>query len=259
MEAQQRLIVALDFRRLSDAIDMVRRLKNLNVLFKVGMGLLNAEGSPQVISAIYREGVEMFYDGKPLDIPNTVADAARDATLPGVRMFNIHTLGGIKMMKAARQASEIEAQTKGIERPLVLGVTILTHMGYYDLMDIGFSDDDFEIYEGREMVAKAEEEFVREKVLDLASLAQKAGLDGVVASALETQSIRQRCGNDFLIITPGIRPLDSDTNDQKRIASPYEAIKRGADYIVVGRPITQSIDPAHTTKEIIAEIERAQN
>ncbi len=181
-------------------------------------------------------GFGIFLDLKFHDIPNTVAGAVRPAAaLPGVRMLTLHASGGLAMMQAAR-----EAVAGRKNRPLLLGVTILTSLDAAALREIGFSGSP-----GRRAVA-------------LARLAKKAGLDGVVASAREIRAIRRACGRDFLIVVPGIRPSDAAANDQSRTATPSDAIRAGADYLVVGRPVTAAAKPREAALAIVNEIAGAR-
>jgi orotidine-5'-phosphate decarboxylase len=187
---------------------------------KVGSQLFTAEG-PIAVEKLADMGFGVFLDLKFHDIPNTVAGAvASVAQLPGLRLLTVHTLGGSAMMRAAREA--VQGKKK---RPSLLGVTILTSMDAAALTEVGISDTP------------------GNRALALASLAQQSGLDGVVASAHEVRAIRAACGPKFLIVVPGIRPADSSLNDQSRVATPAEAIRCGADYLVVGRPITGASDP----------------
>lgn len=199
--------------------------------FKVGSQLYTAEG-PHAVDRIAALGYQIFLDLKFHDIPNTVAGAvAAAADLRDVAMLTLHTSGGVAMMKAAR-----EALNGRKTRPLLLGVTVLTSLDAAALQQIGFK------------------ETPASQVLALAKLAKQAGLDGVVSSAHEAQAIRRECGPKFLIVVPGVRPASSSANDQSRIATPSEAIRAGADYLVIGRPITAAPDPRVAALSIAAEI-----
>jgi len=201
---------------------------------KVGSQLFTAQG-PRAIEKLAGLGFEIFLDLKFHDIPNTVAGAvASAAQLPGIRLLTLHTLGGSAMMRAAREA--VPARKK---RPALLGVTILTSMDAAALAEIGIADSP---------AARA---------LALARLAKESGLDGVVASAHEVRAIRAACGPKFLIVVPGVRPANSSTNDQARVATPAEAIQSGADYLVVGRPITSASNPREAALSIAREIASA--
>jgi orotidine-5'-phosphate decarboxylase len=202
---------------------------------KVGNQLFTAEG-PRVVTMLAGQGFGIFLDLKFHDIPNTVARAtAAAAELPKVRLLTLHTFGGVDMMQAARAAVGNRKN-----RPALLGVTLLTSMDETALSGVG-------------IVCSPSE-----TVLALARLAQEAGLDGVVASGQEARAIRARCGPKFLIVTPGVRPESVSANDQSRVATPSEAIEAGADYLVVGRPITDSDDPRASALAIAREIASAR-
>ncbi|HHV61867.1 MAG TPA: orotidine-5'-phosphate decarboxylase [Firmicutes bacterium] len=230
-ELGRRVIIALDVSSTGAAVALVDRLLEFTDSFKVGMELFYAAG-PGVIEAIMERGGRVFLDLKLHDIPNTVGAAAANLARLGVWMFNVHASGGLDMMKrAARSVSEV------VERPRVLAVTVLTSIDDRVLRDeLG--------------VARS----AADQVVALSGLAKEAGLDGVVASPREAQAIREACGPDFIIVTPGVRPAWAGAGDQRRVASPAEAFRLGADYIVVGRPVTQAPDPAAAMKRIIEEI-----
>jgi orotidine-5'-phosphate decarboxylase len=203
-------------------------------LFKVGSQLFTAEG-PRAVEKLAGLGFGIFLDLKFHDIPNTVAGAvAAAARLPKVRLLTVHTLGGVAMMRAAR-----EAVARKKSRPAVLGVTILTSHDAATLRSVGISGSPG-------LRARA-----------LARLAKEAGLDGVVASAHEARAIRRACGRNFLIVVPGVRPASAAVNDQSRVATPTEAIRAGADYLVVGRPITAAPNPRAAALAIAEEIASA--
>jgi len=230
-----KLIVALDVDTLDSAKTIVDTLYPAVKIFKIGNQLFTNAG-PSSVEYVVNKGGAVFLDLKFHDIPNTVAGAARAAVKLKVFMLNVHVQGGFDMMKKTMQAAKEEAEKLKIQRPLVLGVTVLTSMGEKDLKDL-------EIRKG-----------VKSQVTYLAKLAKEAGLDGVVASADEVQPIRWSCGDDFVIVTPGIRPELAQKNDQKRTATPKEAISLGANYIVVGRPILEAKDPKAAAEEILREI-----
>ncbi len=230
-----KLIVALDVDTLDSAKTIVNTLYPAVKIFKIGSQLFTNAG-PSSVEYVVNKGAKVFLDLKFHDIPNTVAGAARAAVKLKVFMLNVHVQGGFDMMKKTMQAAKEEAQNLKIQRPLVLGVTVLTSMGEKDLKDL-------EIRKG-----------VKSQVTYLAKLAKEAGLDGVVASADEVQPIRWSCGDDFVIVTPGIRPEWAEKGDQKRTATPKEAIALGANYIVVGRPILEAKDPKAAAEEILREI-----
>lgn len=236
MEARDRLIIPLDVPSAADAERLVGLLAPHVGFFKVGLELFNSEG-PSVIEMVQRLSAPCFYDGKFYDIPNTVAGAAAAATRLGVRMFNVHTLGGKAMMAEARASAECTAAALGIPRPLILGVTIVTSIDERVLLE--------EVGVGRPL---------NEQVVHLARMASEAGLDGVVASALEAPAIKQACGSSFVVLCPGVRPIWSVANDQARVVTPQLAMEAGADYVVVGRPITQAKDPVAAAQQVVAEL-----
>jgi orotidine-5'-phosphate decarboxylase len=227
-----KIIVALDVSTLKEEERLLDILSDHVQVFKIGMELFYSCGV-KAIELVKKYDKDIFLDLKFHDIPNTVNAASKMAVRSGAFMFNVHASGGIDMMKSAIEAAEEESEKQGIGRPKILGVTVLTSFDQAALNSIG--------------VAKTSEE----QVLDLASLAKKAGLDGVVASPEEISSIRKNLGEDFLIVTPGVRPVASDIGDQKRIATPKQAFDRGADYIVIGRPITKAKDPIQVLKTLL--------
>ena len=222
----KRVIVALDVPEMKAATALAARLDPRLCRVKVGKELFTAAG-PAVVAALQERGFDVFLDLKYHDIPNTVAGACRAAARLGVWMLNVHASGGEAMMRAAREA------VAGVARPpLILGVTILTSLADGDLGQIGFSGT------------------VRDNVLRLARLARASGLDGVVCSAQEARELRQACGADFLLVTPGIR-LDSNAKgDQARVVTPPEAVRLGASYLVIGRPVTEAPDPVAALESI---------
>ena len=235
MKPEEKLIVALDVGDLNAAKDILFKLYPAVNTFKIGSQLFTSVG-PAAVEAVRSMGAKVFLDLKFHDIPNTVANAVRSATRLGVFMMNVHVQGGFDMMKQAVHAAKEESDKLKINRPIILGVTVLTSMGDKDLKDL-------EIRKG-----------VKSQVTYLAKLAKDAGLDGVVASADEIQPIRWTCGDDFIIVTPGIRPAWAQKGDQKRTATPAEAVKMGTDYIVVGRPILEAPDPKAAAGEVIKEM-----
>ena len=230
MGSQARVIVALDFPAIQPAMDVVDRVNPELCKLKVGKELFTRAG-PQFVETLVKRDFDVFLDLKFHDIPNTVAAACRAACDLGVWMMNVHALGGRDMMLAAK-----EAITSSSHQPLLIAVTILTSMNEAALKEIGLTKTP------------------KEHVLELASLAQHAGLDGVVSSAQEAQLLRENTGPNFQLVTPGIRPSDSAAGDQKRVMTPAEAVARGANYLVVGRPITQAKDPIEVLKRINQEI-----
>lgn len=233
---KDRLIVALDVADIEACKNLVDRLYPTVKIFKIGSQLFTACGS-EAINMIRLKGAKIFLDLKFHDIPSVVAKAVGAVTNLGIFMLNLHAIGGLDMMKEALKSSKEVSERLKISRPLILGVTVLTSMDKEDLKDLGIKKD------------------LKEQALFLAELTGKAGLDGVVASADEMVSIKKKLGEDFLIVTPGIRPEWAKKGDQKRIATPKEAFDKGADYIVIGRPIIEAEDPKAATERIIGEIE----
>ena len=237
LTARERLILALDVDDFKKAEELVGKLSDYVGVFKIGSQLFTAEGA-KVVNMVNKRGGKVFLDLKFHDIPNTVARAAEVATKLGVYIFNVHTSGGYEMMRAAAEASEKISLALGIRKPLILGVTLLTSINR-DILE-------------KEIGIKKK---LEEQVVHLAKLAKAAGLDGVVASSWEIKEIRKVCGEDFVILTPGIRPTGKSFDDQKRIMTPGEAIKLGADFLVIGRPIRNASNPAEAAKEILREME----
>ncbi|MBN2190513.1 MAG: orotidine-5'-phosphate decarboxylase [Candidatus Aureabacteria bacterium] len=230
MNRKDRIIVALDFDSDTEAMSLVGKLKGKINFFKVGSQLFTRYGGA-IVERIASLGADVFLDLKFHDIPNTVRGASLSACSLGVKIFNVHASGGRKMMEEA-----VNAAKKHKSSPLVLGVTVLTSMSSGDLCEIGVGGK------------------VEEQVLRLASLAKEAGLDGVVASAKEIELIKKECGNDFIVLTPGIRPAWSSADDQKRVMTPEAAFNRGADYIVIGRAVTSAPDPVEAADRILGEL-----
>jgi len=238
LEPRERLIVPLDLPLAEEALEFVDKMGDVISFYKVGLELFSAAG-PEIVRHLKSAGKSVFLDLKFHDIPNTVAGAASRAVEMRVDMFNVHALGGKAMMRAAAEAASRTAGELGIKPPIVLGVTVLTSL-------------DRETLEKEIGVALGEG--INTFVATKAQQAMEAGLNGVVASPNEVADIRKACGNSIHIVTPGVRPKWASTDDQKRVATPSEAIKMGADRIVVGRPITRSSDPIDAAKRIIAEI-----
>ncbi len=236
--ARERLIFALDVDDFAEAERWVKLLHGHVGLFKVGKQLFTRCG-PEVVHMVRGEGGEVFLDLKYHDIPNTVAMAGVEAARLGARMINVHALGGREMM--ARTVAEIDGRwprgTTG--RPLLLAVTILTSATEQTLQEVGIDRP------------------VAEMVPRLARLAQDSGMDGVVASPREVSLIRTACGPEFRIVTPGVRPAAAALDDQKRVATPAEAIAAGADYLVIGRPIAAAPDPVAAADRILDEMAAA--
>ena len=236
--SQNQLIVALDVGNLAAANQLVTTLADAVKWFKIGKQLFTAVG-PTAVKLLHDAKKNIFLDLKFHDIPNTVAGAVASGTKVGVNMINMHASGGLEMMRAARETAEKQAFELGIPRPTLLGVTILTSID-----EANFQRD----FGTRRKLT--------DQVAHQAELSQKAGLDGVVASPLEIELIRKVCGNDFVIVTPGVRPTWAAANDQQRVMTPGEAIDAGADYIVVGRPITAADNPREAAKKIVQEIDK---
>lgn len=238
-QAKEKIIVALDVPTREKALALVEKLYNDVGAFKIGMQLYNAEG-PSIVQDIQKLGGKVFIDLKLHDIPNTVAEATK--VLTGLQAFimTLHAAGGKKMLAAAAQAAAESVPESG-RKPLVVAVTVLTSLSQQEFTEeIGIDRP------------------IAEQVVSWAKLAQAAGLDGVVASPQEIAVIRQSCGKDFVIITPGIRPLWAAANDQSRIMTPKQAVEAGADYLVIGRPITAQPDQAEAARRIVAEIMEAE-
>ena len=226
---KSKIFVALDVESKAKALEIVSDLKGLGACFKIGKQLFTSTG-PELVREIVGMGEDVFLDLKYHDIPNTVAKAGVAAAELGVKIFNVHASGGRKMMEAVR--SEMDKLTNP---PLVLAVTILTSLGEEDIREVGF------------------DRTIPEQIAKLAKLAKDSGMDGVVASPLEIELIRETCGRDFKILTPGIRPAFAAVNDQKRIATPAEALRKGADFLVIGRPITAAENRREAFLKILEE------
>lgn len=231
LETRSPVVVALDFHDAQHALDFAARLDPAECRVKVGKELFTASGRSLVESLALR-GFQVFLDLKFHDIPNTVAQACKMATDAGVWMVNVHASGGRRMMTAAREALAGYSQ-----RPLLIGVTVLTSMDASDLADIGI------------------EVSPEEHVLRLATLAAESGLDGVVCSAQEASVLKARLGHGFKLVTPGIRLTDSAVDDQRRVMTPTAALAAGADYLVIGRPITRADQPLEVLRKINHDIE----
>ena len=225
-----KIIVALDFPSAIPALALAQRLSPELCRLKVGKELFTATG-PALLEELMKSGFEIFLDLKFHDIPNTAAQACKAAAGLGVWMINVHALGGRRMLEAAREAVSTSAR-----RPRLIAVTLLTSMGQSDLADLGIA------------------ETPEAMVLRLAKLAQDCGLDGVVCSALETELLREQCGNQFCLVTPGIRPIDASLDDQSRVMTPEAALRSGASYLVIGRPITKAADPLQALLDINEQI-----
>jgi orotidine-5'-phosphate decarboxylase len=232
LSPRDRLIVALDVPSALEAQKLIAKIGDGAAMYKIGKQLFTSEG-PGLVRDLVSSGRKIFLDLKYHDIPNTVASAVKSAAELKVHMLTVHASGGGKMLRAAA-----EAAAQSPNNPLVLAVTVLTSMADEDLHDVGIAGS------------------AQEQVVRLAKLAQKSGLAGLVASPGEVKALRKELGPEMKIVTPGVRPAGSDKGDQARVATPADAIANGADYIVVGRPITAAPDPAAAVKAILAEIAR---
>jgi len=230
MSTSSPVVVALDFPDVGQALAMADKLDPSLCRVKVGKELYTAAG-PIILEELHKRNYEVFLDLKFHDIPNTCAKAVGVAAELGVWMVNVHASGGRRMMEAAR--NELDKKT---HKPLLIGVTVLTSMEQSDLADIGLDIDPM-IHVER-----------------LAKLTQASGLDGVVCSAREVSLIRNVCGNDFLTVTPGIRPAGADIGDQKRVMTPEQAIEAGVNYMVIGRPITQAANIRDALNTIASDV-----
>lgn len=234
--SSEKIISALDVDSFNEAEKFVKLLKHTIGVFKVGKQLFTHCG-PRVVEMIQQHGGKVFLDLKFHDIPHTVARAVEEACKLGVFMLTLHAMGGQKMMQEAVRASIKQAEALSSPPPFLLAVTVLTSLNQEDLKGMG-------------VVSSMEE-----TVLRLAKLSKRAGVHGVIASAREASLIRANCGNDFMIVTPGIRPKGVARDDQKRATTPAEAISAGSNYIVIGRPILEAKDPLKVANEIVKELE----
>lgn len=233
------LIVALDVDTAVQALHLVERLRGTVGMFKVGKQLFTAAG-PDVVRRIAGMGERVFLDLKFHDIPNTVAKAGVEAARLGVSIFNVHALGGAKMLRATVEAVTEAAERERMARPLILGVTVLTSHTQASLREVGIESE------------------LADEVVKLAQLCEAAGVDGVVASPQEILPLRNTVRNpNFVILTPGVRPAGAALDDQSRVLTPAEAVRAGADFLVVGRPITAADDPVAAARSILEEIEPA--
>jgi orotidine-5'-phosphate decarboxylase len=235
--AKQRLIFALDVASVAEVKEYVALLANEVGLFKVGKQLF-LHGGPQVVRLIQDKGEQVFLDLKFHDIPRTVAKAGVEATRLGVRIFNVHASGSFEMMRHTLTEVNKVCRVENLRRPKILAVTVLTSLGKEDLKRTG-------------VITGVENQVVR-----LAKLAKEAGMDGVVASPLEISRIRRECGKNFLLVVPGVRSRGESWDDQKRVLTPEEALRVGADYLVVGKPIRDAKDPREAARQIVTEMEQ---
>jgi len=233
----RRVIIALDVKSREEAYDLAARLREA-VIFKVGLELFTAEG-PALFKKFKALRKDIFLDLKLHDIPNTVAGAVASGMRHGVRMMTIHASGGREMMTKAAERAREAAAAANAPRPVLLGVTVLTSLKGPDLTEVGMDAD------------------VQAQVRRLAGLAKAAGLDGVVCSPQEIEVLRRDFGRELLIVTPGIRPAWAAAQDQKRIMTPAEAVAKGADYLVIGRPVTGAPDPREAFLRVVSEIRQS--
>lgn len=237
--AKDKLIIALDVDSAPRALNLFAALRDFAGMFKIGSQLFTAAG-PGIVREIISAGGRVFLDLKFHDIPNTVAAAGVEATRLGVSIFNVHASGGGEMMRHTAAAVSEVSEREGLARPYVIGVTVLTSSGAAQLTETEVS------------------QAMDQRVIALAKLAEASGLDGVVASPLEAMAIRQAVGRkSFIIVTPGVRPEGAGSGDQKRVMTPASAVKAGADYLVIGRPIIAATDPVSAAREILKQMDEA--
>jgi orotidine-5'-phosphate decarboxylase len=237
---KDRIIVALDFESAAEAHELIAEIGGLVGAFKIGLQLFTTAG-PDFVRQVAGAGHRVFLDLKFHDIPNTVANAAIEAARLGVWMLNVHALGGGKMMRRTMDAIGEFSTREGVNRPKVIAVTVLTSSDANELREAGIEKE------------------VPDEVLNLARLTAKCGLDGVVASALEAEAIKQTVGSaGFLVVTPGIRKTSETNEDQKRVMTSAEAVSNGSDFLVIGRPITNAIDKKAVVESIVKEIESSE-
>ena len=235
-DPKDKIIVALDVESADQARSIVAELSDSVGAFKIGLQLFTAEG-PRFVRDLVERGAKIFLDLKFHDIPNTVAKASVEAARLGVWMFNVHALGGSEMMRRTAEEVANVCERESIAKPKVIAVTVLTSSNNETLAETGVTGE------------------TESQVLRLAELTAKCGLDGVVASPQEIRAIRASVlSNDFLIVTPGIRPSNATNDDQKRVMTPAEAVSEGANYLVIGRPITAARDRAKAVEDIITEL-----
>lgn len=224
MNLYEKVIIALDTPDEHKALNLVKTLKHKVNYFKVGLELFCFAG-PSIVQKIVDQGCKVFLDLKFHDIPNTAAGAVSSSIKTGASMINLHALGGRKMMEEAKEAAIKISSKLQIPKPIILAVTVLTSLSDEDLLELNIQKN------------------TRDQVVSLAKLTKESGLDGVVASPLEIKDIREAVGEDFKIVTPGVRPTWAEKKDQKRVMTPKKALEQGADFIVIGRPVTAANDP----------------
>ena len=234
-----KLIVALDVETLARARELFNALRDVAGMFKIGSQLFTAAG-PDFVREIVRAGSRVFLDLKFHDIPNTVAAASREAARLGVSIFDVHAAGGSEMLKRTAEAVTEASEREGLSRPTVIAVTVLTSADAATLNEIGVNGNP------------------QEQVLKLAQLAARCGIDGVVASPHEVALLRSAIEREnFVLVAPGVRPIGAAAHDQKRVMTPGEAVRAGADYLVVGRAILDAQDPAAAAQKILEEMREA--
>ncbi|MEX5284308.1 orotidine-5'-phosphate decarboxylase [Selenomonas sputigena] len=238
--ADERLIAALDVQSMDEVRQLVEKLDDSVMFYKVGMELFYGVG-PEVIKYLKDNNKKVFLDLKLHDIPNTVANSLRVLTRLRVDMLNVHATGGFAMMEKALEALKDESEKLGIERPKLVAVTILSSISLKDWSKLWSNID------------------LDDQAVHLARLAQEAGLDGVVSSPMEAETIREACGSNFLIVTPGVRPAGTAINDQSRITTPAIALGSGATHLVVGRPIRLAGNPKNAAENILKEMETVKS
>jgi len=240
-DLREKLILSLDLDDAAAAYNLIDKLASHLKYYKIGLQLITKDG-PRMVMALKRKGLKIFYDAKFYDIPQTVYNAAYEATRLGVNMMNVHASGGPGMIAKAKEGIQAASDKLQVEKPLLLAVTVLTSMETKDLkkiLDVRLSAKDM--------------------VLRLAAMAKKAGADGIVCSPHEIKMIKKELGSDFIVVTPGIRMDNAKKDDQKRVMNPKEAIAAGADYIVVGRPILQAEDKLGMIEKILKMIKEGYN
>lgn len=238
-DVREKLILGLDIDDVGTVYNLIDKLAPFVKIYKVGLQLITKDG-PRIVMTLKRKGLKIFYDAKFFDIPQTVYNACYEATRLGINFVNVHSMGGVKMIKFAKQAIEDASNKLQIDKPKLLAVTVLTSFENKEIKNIFKTKFD-----------------IKKMVVHLAKMAKKAGADGVVCSPKEIRLIRKECGKDFIIVTPGIRIGKIEKDDQKRIMTPYEAIRHGADYIVVSRPIIQAEDKIEIVEKIINQMQEA--
>lgn len=239
LKAKERLILAVDTSTIEEARRIVDELHEYVGIFKIGLELFMNAGPP-ILSLFQERGLQVFFDGKFLDIPNTVAKASDAVARAGVQMFTVHASGGGKMLEACAKSTVKTAAGVGKEPPIILGVTVLTSIDQNTLTN--------------ELNVRGT---VSEQVVSLAKLCEASGITGIVASAEEVTQLRAALGPDMVLVTPGVRPTWAETNDQARIVTPGQALRNGSDYLVVGRPILAAADRQSAARKILEEMEES--